>query len=256
MAEVSAPAKPVRKYTLKRKTDVQPKEQNVIEAAKVSDLQDSKATIPVITGIDDWAKLRQKYGEKYAFTPAGDLVGPNQTILEMVSKVPANTELIQQRLEEKKIKIAEAEEKFTTARRQLFDVIAQYRADSTTTTIQDVISANQAVHVADCALSLLAKYPRYIKTDNEYIYRDIHLDDFYNVRKIPDPVLEIETTTFPISLFWTDKIQERINFDDYTETKEEKQNEVNAEQAKRDAARTGAIIAANRAKANAMAGRG
>jgi hypothetical protein len=210
--------------------------------------QHGKPIIPggTITSVDDWARFRQR-NIKYTFTPAGDLVGPDQTVVEMIPKVKARPDVIQQRLEERKAIIAEAEAKFTKARRDLFQVIAQHRADPIGTTSNDVILANQAVHDADCALALVAKYPRYIQRDGVYIFRDLHLNDFYNVRKFPDPVLEIEYTTFPVNLFWEDRYQEKITLDglsdDYTAV-----NTVE-EEAKKKAARTGAIIA------NAMAGR-
>lgn len=208
----------------------------------------------IITSVDDWAKYRQR-NAKYGFTPTGDLVGPDQTVVEMISKVEAKPEVIQSRLEERKAKIAEAEAKFTQARRDLYQVIAQHRADPVGTTTSDVISANQAVHDADCALALVAKYPRYIQKDGEYIFRDVQLNDFYNVRKFPDPVLEIEYTTFPIDLFWSDRQQEKISLDDLTGEYNPFDEENTEEKAKKNAARTGAIIAANRAKAASMAGR-
>jgi hypothetical protein len=203
----------------------------------------------IITTVGDWAKQRQK-SNRYTFTPQGDLVGPDQTIIEMNPKILASPEVIHQRLEERKAKIAEAEANFTKARRDLFQVSAQYRAQLATE--GDVIRANQAVHTADCALALVAKYPRYIQRDSIYTFRDLHLDDFYNVRKFPDPVLEIEYTTFPIDLFWTDRQQEKIALEGLAD-EEGAPLEESQDTAKKNSARIGAIIAANRAKA--MTGR-
>lgn len=199
--------------------------------------------------VDDWATRRQK-NLKYTYTQQGDLVGPDQTVVEMIPKVPARPEVIEQRLEERKAKISEAEANFTKARRELYQVMAQYRADLVSE--GDVVRANQAVHVADCALALIAKYPRYIEKYKSYMFRDIHLQDFYNVRKFPDLVLEIEYTTFPLDLFWSDRQQEKISLDGQADEDEAPQQEID-DKARKNAARTGAIIAANRARA--MAGR-
>ena len=233
----------VKSTTVKPLTEEQ-KPSAVIKTVKPAAAQPAFAKFSTV---DEWAKLRQKNSTKYVFTPKGDLVGPDQLVIEMISKIPANEETIQHRLEEKKAAIAEAEAKFTEARRALYQVVLNYRGGSAT--VGDVLEANQAVHVADCALALVSKYPRYIKEDGVYIFRDLHLDDFYNVRTIPDQVLENKYTTFPTQLFWADKVQEKITLDTVNEeAREDAQNE----ETKKNSARIGAIIAANRR--NAMAG--
>jgi hypothetical protein len=248
MAEASAEA-PKKKILRIKKPSVP-----AVSATAVSQDLNTKTTakVPVIRidSIDDWAQARVKNPAKFGFTPQGDLVGADQSVLEMNPKVAASPEVIQQRLEEKKAKIAEAEANYTVAQRNLQQVIAQYRAQLASA--GDVVSANQAVHVADCALALVAKYPRYIQRGGSYMFRDLHLNDFYNVRKFPDPVLEIEYTSFPTGIFWTDKSQEKISLDGSAE-EGALAAPLDEEQAKKNAARTGAIIAANRAKT--MAGR-
>jgi uncharacterized protein (UPF0218 family) len=240
----SAPKKP----TIRRKTD---SKKDIVQALQTQVPVSSSKPASSIQSVDDWVKFRVKNPAKYGFTPQGDLLGADQSVVEMIPKVSADPAVIQQRLDERFAKIKEAEEAFTQARRQLHEITNQYRAGIAT--VGDVVAANQAVHVADCAIALVAKYPRRLDLDKEYIFRDLHLDDFYNVRKFPDAVIDVEYTSFPQSLFWSDRSQEKITLETLAEEDATKQAE--EAQAKKNAARTGAIIGANRAKANFMAGR-
>ena len=83
MAEAPAEAPKKKIFRLKKSSTAAPAEKS--EAPP-------PAQSVIITTVGDWAKQRQK-SNRYTFTPQGDLVGPDQTIIEMNPKILASPEV-------------------------------------------------------------------------------------------------------------------------------------------------------------------
>jgi hypothetical protein len=78
------------------------------------------------------------------------------------------------------------------------------------------VYANLFVKQAEQAL-VLAQGKRYVDSipglfhSNKLEYRQIHLDKFYEDRKIPDPVHVLQHNTFPYEAFWvTQEVNNQI----------------------------------------------
>ena len=239
--------KPKEEITVTTTTEI-PKEEKSILTSVIEKMQSAKPK-PVgrrIQTLDDWARERSKNAKAYTFTPQGDAVGPDGTIIEITPKIPAPADIISSKYKERIERIKAIESDLTDARRNLHQITEQYRSGAAT--IGQVLAANQSVHVADCRLAVEAKYPRKLYMDGEYIFREIHLNDFYNVRKVPDIVLEEQYTSFPLKLFWTETLKEKIALEEMQDIEEAAALAAEEEKKKKNA-KIGAIIA------NSMAGR-
>ncbi len=96
-----------------------------------------------------------------------------------------------------------------TLRQKLNDPVQRITKD-------DIVYANLFVKQAEQAL-VLAQGKRYVDSipglfhSDKLEYRQIHLDNFYEDRKIPDPVHILQHNTFPYEAFWvTQEVNNQI----------------------------------------------
>jgi hypothetical protein len=169
------------------------------------------------------------------------------------TKVPASVEYIQQQFALRNTLRKEKENAYTIAKRELLKTYQRYKAG--TATKDDVVTANQAVHIAECNLNNITKEPRFVgKYYQVFKGKEINFDTPYDDSGIGDDVVIAEYGTFPYKYFWMDKSQERIPED---EDEQDQQGQQQTQQTQRkqqggdqqDKARMWAIIRAKRAKA-------
>jgi hypothetical protein len=96
-----------------------------------------------------------------------------------------------------------------TLRQKLNDPVQRITKD-------DIVYANLFVKQSEQAL-VLAQGKRYVDSipglfhSDKLEYRQIHLDNFYEDRKIPDPVHILQHNTFPYEAFWvTQEVNNQI----------------------------------------------
>lgn len=96
-----------------------------------------------------------------------------------------------------------------TLRQKLNDPVQRITKD-------DIVYANQFVKQAEQAL-VLSQGKRYVDSipgpfkSDKLEYRQIHLENFYEDRKIPDPVYVLQHNTFPYNAFWvTQEVNNQI----------------------------------------------
>jgi len=210
-----------------------------------------KTTEPVlkqVTTKEEWFEAKLKYPTKYTVSLHGDMVtssDPGATTIELIPQVPASTEFIQDKLDARNQKRLEAEIRYTTAKRALFEITKQYKAAAKT--LADVINANQEVHNAECMLNSITKDPRYITKLEGLMGKELY-DNPYDASKIAEPVLAGMYSSFPWSFFWMDKPEEKIPEDEPPEDEEQPQEGGKKEKTPEEKARIWAIIRAKMAK--------
>jgi len=209
-----------------------------------------KAIAPVtkqITTKEEWFEAKLKYPTKYSVSPQGDLItssDPGASTIELIPQVPASVDFIQDKLDSRNEKRLEAESRYTTAKRALFDITKQYKAKAKT--LSDVLNANQEVHNAECILNSITKDPRYIKKLEGLMGKELY-DNPYDASKIAEPVLAGAYTPFPWSFFWMDKPEEKIP-EEPLEDEPPQEGGTKKEKTPEEKARIWAIIRAKMAK--------
>lgn len=201
-----------------------------------------------ITTKEEWFEEKIKYPTKYTLSPQGDLVtssDPGATTIELIPQVLASVEFIQDKLDTRSQKRLEAETRYTTAKRSLFEVTKQYKAQSKT--LADVLNANQEVHNAECILNGITKDPRYIKKLEGLMGKELY-DNPYDATKIAEPVLAGVYSSFPWSFFWMDKPEEKIPEEPLEDEEPLQEGGAKKEKTSEEKARIWAIIRAKMAK--------
>lgn len=163
--------------------------------------------------IDEWIKLREEQKSKWAvrqhrYTTDGDLIidpatpEEREVRIPITPFVPAKQQAIHDYFKKRYGEdIKTAEEDYTATKRELQRIMLEYKAGRQT--LQDVIGANEAVHEAECKLTMKVKAPRFIAHDEDVILRDLTFN-IYDVSKIED-LDRAEYNTFPEQAFWTTK---------------------------------------------------
>lgn len=210
-----------------------------------------KAAPPVVKQVttkEEWFEAKLKYSTKYTVSPQGDMVtssDPGATTIELIPQVLASTEFIQDKLDTRSQKRLEAETRYTTAKRVLFDITKQYKAKSKT--LADVLNANQEVHNAECILNSITKDPRYITKLEGLMGKELY-DNPYDATKIAEPVLAGVYSSFPWSFFWMDKPEEKIPEEPLEDEEPLQEGGAKKEKTPEEKARIWAIIRAKMAK--------
>jgi hypothetical protein len=161
---------------------------------------------------EEWLEQKLKFPNKYGMTAQGDLESYDGGItIELIPKVPASTEYIKEQFSKKTEESIKAQQAYTEAKRELYQLIQGFNASGKNTTDASVImNANQKVHDAECVLNSITKSHRSITKLEDIKTRELHMNKFYDVSKLADPVISGVYTTFDWKLFWMDKSQERI----------------------------------------------
>lgn len=162
---------------------------------------------------EEWLEQKLKFPNKYGMTAQGDLESYDGGVtIELIPKVPASTEYIKEQISKKTEECIQAQQAYTDAKRELYQLIQGFNASGKNTTDASVImNANQKVHDAECVLNSITKSHRSITKLEDIKTRELHMNKFYDVSKLADPVLSGIYTTFDWKLFWMDKPQEVIS---------------------------------------------
>jgi hypothetical protein len=161
---------------------------------------------------EEWLEQKLKNPNKYGMTATGDLESYDGGLtIELIPKVPASVEYIKQQFAKKSEERSQAQQAYTEAKRELYQLIQGFNASGKNTTDASVImNANQKVHDAECILNSLTKDPRQTERLVDLKGRDLQIDNPYDVSKIADPVITGTYTSFHWNLFWMTKPQEQI----------------------------------------------
>jgi len=104
------------------------------------------------------------------------------------TKIPASIEYIQQQFALRNTYRKEKEDAYTIAKRDLLKTYQRYKAG--TATKDDVVTANQAVHIAECNLNNITKEPRFVgKYYQVFKGKEINLDTPYDDSTLGDDVV-------------------------------------------------------------------
>jgi len=178
----------------------------VIRRAKTKDtLQQPKTK-------EEWLEQKLKNPYKYGMTPQGDLGSHDGGItLELIPQVPASVEYIKEQFAKKDAELAEAQQAYTEAKRNLYELIQGYNSSGKNSTDASLIMiANQKVHDAECVITKISKMPIDIIEIDDLIGKDLNINNPYDKTLIPDPVISGVYTTFHWKYFWMDKPPEKI----------------------------------------------
>jgi len=199
---------------------------------------------------EEWLEQKLKFPNKYGMTAQGDLESYDGGVtIELIPKVPASAEYIKQQFVKKSEERSQAQQAYTEAKRELYQLVQGFNVSGKNTTDASVImNANQKVHDAECVLNSLTKDPRRAELIEGLKIRDLNLDNSYEVSKIADPVITGVYTTFHWNLFWMDKPQERIPEQVPEEEVPPPQAGGKREKTKEEKARIWAIIRAKKAR--------
>jgi hypothetical protein len=160
---------------------------------------------------DEWFIEKNKFPNDYTMTPNGDLSTPNGMVIELIPKVPASVEYMNENFAARQNELQEAQATYTQAKRELYELIQGYNASGKNTTDASLIMiANQKVHDAECIITELTKEPRSLVILQDIKGRDLHLDNFYDTSKLADDVVSGVYTTFHWNKFWMDKSEEKV----------------------------------------------
>jgi hypothetical protein len=161
---------------------------------------------------EEWLEQKLKNPNKYGMTAQGDLESYDGGLtIELIPKVPASVEYIKEQFAKKTEERAQAQQAYTQAKNELYQLVQGFNASGKNTTDASVImNANQKVHDAECILNSLTKDPRRTERLVDLKGRDLQIDNPYDVSKIADPVITGMYTTFHWNLFWMTKPQELI----------------------------------------------
>ena len=197
-----------------------------------------------------WLEQKLKNPNKYGMTATGDLESYDGGLtIELVPKVPASVEYIKQEFAKKTQERAQAQQAYTEAKRELYQLIQGFNTSGKNTTDASVImNANQRVHDAECILNSLTKDPRQTERLVDLKGRDLQIDNPYDVSKIADPVISGSYTTFHWNLFWMDKPQEQLQQIPVEEAPAPAMQGGKREKTAAEKARIWAIIRAKRAR--------
>jgi hypothetical protein len=159
------------------------------------------------TTVAEWLHAKTKFPKDFTINTEGDFIvppvnpGDSEQILVVKPEVPATIETIQGFFAKRKESLKEPEENYTSAKRQLHEVITAYNAGLVG--IPDVLDANQNVHIAECTLNAAAKLPRSIQDLTGTLEeKDLTLDH-YAKRSIAEKVSQVTYSVFPWNAFWS-----------------------------------------------------
>ena len=204
---------------------------------------------------EEWLEQKLKFPNKYGMTAQGDLESYDGGItIELIPKVPASVDYMKQQFIKKTEERIQAQQNYTEAKRELYQLVQGYNASGKNTTDSAVImNANQKVHDAECILNSLTKDPRNTERLIDLKGRDLNIDNPYDISKIADPVTTGIYTSFHWKLFWMDKVHEHVKEqipEEDTSTPAPQQQGGKREKTPEEKARIWAIIRAKRAKAS------
>ena len=154
------------------------------------------------TTVEEWLEARLKAPVYFEPNEAGEYVVPayggvtTETIIQPRPLVPATPELIAGYYAQRKEQLAEPEVNFSAAKRELLQVVMDYKRNPEMVTVEDVIAANQKANVAQCRLNSVAKYPRWFREGGPLEQYDLHFD-WYRRAKIPEGSYTAEYGVFP-----------------------------------------------------------
>ena len=215
-------------------------------------IKSKKPINPVPTTTEEWFTQKVKTPKSLTMTLDGNLsttADHKATGIDYEPKVPASIEYIQGQLKLRNEQRIEKEGEYTITKRNLVEVMKEYKAGLRT--IDDVIKANQEVHIAECNLNGNTKEPRYIEKIEGITGKELYVDSPYDTSKIAESVITAKYSTLPYTFFWMDKPQERIPVEDeeQEEQPQEGQQKGGREKTSEEKARIWAIIRAKKAKA-------
>jgi len=201
---------------------------------------------------EEWLEQKLKNPNKYGMTAQGDLESYDGGVtIELIPKVPASVDYIKEQFAKKTEERIQAQQAYTEAKQELYELIQGFNASGKNTTDASVImNANQKVHDAECVLNNLTKDPRRTERIVDLKGRDLHIENPYDVSKIPDPVITGIYTTFHWNLFWMDKPSEVVPEKVPEEIVKPLQGGGKREKTPEEKARIWAIIRAKRAKSS------
>jgi len=164
------------------------------------------------TTVDEWLTAKAQFPKNFTVDKEGNLIVPplkqneSEKTIVLEPEVPATLDHIQSFFANKRTSLKEPEEQYTSAKRNLHEVMNGYKAGLIS--VSDVLDANHNVHTAECTLNALAKLPRKINTDltGSLQERDLTMQHYAD-RPIADTVTQVTYTTFPYNAFWMPGIQ-------------------------------------------------
>jgi hypothetical protein len=205
------------------------------------------------TTVAEWLVAKTKFPKEFRVDKEGNLVippiklGDSEQILVVTPEVPAPANTINEYFTKKRESLKDLEEKYTSAKRNLQDVITGYKAGLIT--VADVLDANHNVHTAECGLNAASKLPRTIQDLTGSLQeRDLSLQHYAD-RSIADKVSQVQYTTFPWQAFWTTGTNAAIAIEAVTEEGKEQDQEQNQPKVKRVFSKEQLAIIAARRKA-------
>jgi hypothetical protein len=158
--------------------------------------------------VEDWVKARIQFPKIFKFTEEGDLDVPpiqpadSRKIIRFEKYIPATVKYTQDFLKMRVEKALEPEKKYTVAKRNLQQLIANFDPNSGEVSVDDILDANDAVKEAECEINAAVKMPRnFIITDEGIKQKELNFD-WYDKLKVAESVLSAEYTSFPVDAFW------------------------------------------------------
>ena len=183
--------------------------------AQVPQVREKKSKKPrepkeISTTLEGWSKLRSLEKRRtltntkgYTFTDDGNLQVDGGSPIEVTSMISASPETLQKYFKERAEKLKEPEAEFAKLKRELNEVMKQFRAG--TATKDAVIQANQEVEDAERKINSQTKFPRKIVDLSGLFERDLYPEKYYDVRKVAEDVKGVVYNTFPYTIFWENK---------------------------------------------------
>lgn len=177
--------------------------------------------------LEEWVKARSmsRLQELFGYTHEGDLEvgkvldGDQKKIIVLPKYKEATSEYIYEKKKTKAEEIKKAEEEYTTARRNLQNVMTEYLAsEKSDVDVSEVLRANQEVRDIESKLNTLAKYPRIMKYNFNHKLKESDLTfDTHDKRPVADEVRMVEYTYFsPEDLFMLADDEQVLNLEGST----------------------------------------
>jgi hypothetical protein len=157
--------------------------------------------------VESWVAARIQFPKIFKFTEDGDLDVPaikaadTRKIIRFEKYIPATSKYTEDFLSRRLQGALEPEKKYTVAKRNLQQLVANYNPNSGEVSLDDILDANDAVKEAECEINSAVKMPRNFTVIEDVKQNELNFD-WYDRLKFAEPVLSAEYTTFPVEAFW------------------------------------------------------
>lgn len=171
------------------------------------------AGIPSIANTaDEWFAYKVKTPNKWHTDSRGDLlkdfdaklgqvVKKDKDRIQIARQIPANDGVILAFFEKKRAELIPVEQTFAKMRRELHDLVRQYRQTGSTVTARDIVELNRAVREAEIEAIDIHKGHRHTERLQEIKGSDLTFN-WYDRDPILSPVSALTSSVFPALEFW------------------------------------------------------